>query len=237
LTSSLRTDIRDSILSRELGPAQIAVLTTTDLASKERLEELEKAKQEFLEQHVKGKGDGPSTSAIRLGRDGFEKVEDRREVELRDLRRVEEQARVVERKASIDAMAIEAEATKEDTAPTPVPLPVTSQPPTPTVPTLHRRSESINAPPAGGVALSPVKSNFALKSAWGGGGDEPHQSLDLSFGDDQAVDLSDIPMAEEEISAPFVPEEKDEWAELLRKPVVWSGGVSYVSRFYDYIGS
>jgi hypothetical protein len=174
--------------------------------------------------------------AIRLGRDGFERVEDRREVELTSLRRVEEEARAKDRRASVvkheddDTRRVLEESPRKDVA-TPLGA-LHSQPPTPVnaqVPKLGRRT-SESADMGLDTPASPAKRNFALTSAWGGpsgDGDNRHV-LDISFGDDQAVDLSDIPMAEDVdvllASEPLV-EKKDELAEFEAKPIVWSGGV------------
>ncbi|WVR09371.1 hypothetical protein IAU60_006437 [Kwoniella sp. DSM 27419] len=75
-----------------MTPVQIATLTSADLASEEQLAQLQKAKQAALEQTVKPRED---VAAIRIGRDGFEKVENAREREMKLLAEQEQTARIV----------------------------------------------------------------------------------------------------------------------------------------------
>jgi hypothetical protein len=225
-----------------MTPSQIAVLTPSDVASAQRLEEIERAKQAVLEQHVKSTADSGNASGIRLGRDGFERVEDRREVELTSWRRVEEAAREKDRRESLNASADlggsqEQGEIEEDVGGPPN----QSLPPTPGIsqfPKLsHKRSESTEILPVPVAAASPVKSTFALTSAWGGAGGEglDVKAMDFAYGEDQVVDLSDIPILVEDIvqDEPVETETKlemkDEVAEFLTRPIVWSGGVSVLS--------
>ncbi len=92
LNSSLRTDVRDRILSRDLPPSSVATLSSAELASQDRYLEMEKARLEVLQQTVRQKGDGEDV-AIRMGRDGVERAEDRREIEMERTMRLEEEQR------------------------------------------------------------------------------------------------------------------------------------------------
>lgn len=180
-----RPDLLASIRSKTLSPAQVAVLTSADLASAERLEELEKAKQAALQQTVKSRDD--LTGVVRLGRDGFEKVEDAREKEMGALAKQEEAARAeVVRKESI---VTEEPVSEVEVSSIPVSTP------------MPKRSESIDE----------QKSNFAMTSAWSGDLDHA-EPLQISLEDQTALDLSDLveeevvetPLVEEKITKPVV---------------------------------
>ena len=119
LSKSLRPELRSTILDRSLTPAQVAVLTPADLASAERREEIEAAKQAVLQQHVKSKED--QTSAIRLGRDGLERAEDLREKEMKALAAAEEVAREKEkRRESLVSQSAGIEGVDNDEIQTPI---------------------------------------------------------------------------------------------------------------------
>ncbi|WWD19324.1 hypothetical protein CI109_103782 [Kwoniella shandongensis] len=169
MTKGLRASLSESIINGSLTPSQVAVLTSADLASEEQLAAMERAKQAVLEQHVRAKED---VTTIRLGRDGFEKVEDTHEKEMKLLAAQEEAARV--RRAE--------EARRES--------PVSEVPQSPVVPDVPRmtpkRSESID------VVGSPAN-QFAMKSAWGEEkADDAHEEAMFGAGGDQELDLSDI---------------------------------------------
>jgi len=202
LSRSLRPELRASILDHTLSPAQVAVLTPAELASAERLEEIERAKQAVLQQTVKSRGD-VEVAAVRLGRDGFEKVEDRHEKEMKMLAIQVSHEETVE-----DSPRMTRERESDERSP---------------VMPLHKRSESLD------TAQSPTKRTFALTSAWGEAKEEEDAPL-LYEGDQSALDLSDIAAEPEE--AEFVPDVVEEVVpsemELFEaKPTVWSGGVSF----------
>lgn len=216
LSRSIRPELRGSILNRSLTASQVALLTPGDLASAERLEEIEKAKQAALQQTVKSRSD-MEVGAIRLGRDGFEKVEDRHEKEMRALAQQEEAARTSEKRRESIAAQVE---TKEE-------LPrVTCEPDEgPPVSVLHKRSESMD------TLHSPTKQSFSLTSAWGDAKRDEEPSM-VYEADQSALDLSDI-VAEPEVVDLVPPEEVLEEPEgpseiemFEKRPVVWSGGVS-----------
>jgi len=216
LSRSLRPELRASILDHTLSPAQVAVLTPAELASAERLQEIERAKQAVLQQTVKSRGD-VEVAAVRLGRDGFEKVEDRHEKEMKMLAIQEEAARVTEKRR--ESMVSHEETVEDSPRMT---RERESDERSPVMP-LHKRSESLD------TAQSPTKRTFALTSAWGEAKEEEDAPL-LYEGDQSALDLSDIAAEPEE--AEFVPDVVEEVVpsemELFEaKPTVWSGGVSF----------
>lgn len=189
----------------------MAYLTSADLASAERLEELEKAKRAALEQTVKQRDD--VSGAIRMGRDGFEKVEDSRERELVALAQQEQAARKeAERRTSMGAAATAAEGVEEGQTPEAAAA-ISGSPfnrresmsATPQIerkassslpqsPVVKRESVSVDVP----TTKLPVKTNFGLTSAWSSDAHEPssggvgEQQHDLSLGDQTVLDLSDI---------------------------------------------
>lgn len=195
-----RPDLLESIRSGALPAAKVALLTSADLASAERLEELEKAKQAALAQTVKSRED--MTGVVRLGRDGFEKVEDAREKEMVLLARQEEAARAeAERRR---------EAKQEEVVPEVAVATEKREIPMP-------RSESLDEVP-----------NFAITSAWTGPNEG--EAMQFSLEDQTALDLSDLIEVEPEVE-PVVLEEPEPEPEvrapaLHAKPVVWSGQVS-----------
>ena len=202
-----------------MGPSQVAVLTPADLASAERLEEIERAKQAVLQQTVKSRGD-VEVAAVRLGRDGFEKVEDRHEKEMKVLAQQEEAARTKEqRRESLMSQEERVEGSPRvtrDREPDEKTSPVTM---------LHKRSESMDT----AVMQSPTKPAFALTSAWGSA--KEREAAVLSYeGDQTALDLSDIVAEpeEEQLVEPDIVESKEpSQMELFEaKSIVWSGGVS-----------
>jgi hypothetical protein len=170
------------------------VLTSADLASQERLEELERAKQASLQQTVRGKDE---SAAIRLGRDGFEKVEDVHEKELRLLAAQEEAARMRERQRAEEAArrdSIEAERkVSEPQNVTPVHVK------TPIIPSVESPSKPV------------------ITSAWG----QELKEEEVSYDQDQTLDLSDIVAEPEEQEAELEPEPAPE-----PEPPVWTGAVS-----------
>jgi hypothetical protein len=228
LNPTLRTDIQEQIVSRNLLPSQVAVLGSADLASQGRHEELEQAKRESLQQTVRGRED---TAAIRLGRDGFEKVEDVHETELRLLARQEEAARERERRLAEEK---EREKEEEKTRRESVGAPVHEKPESPQVmqsPMQTPRSTFSATPRRESEVLSPSRTTVALTSAWGGGGDESRddEPVSYSYDQDQALDLSDIvPEPEADEDEDMVVDEPEVVTEA---PPVWSGGVSEESAF------
>ncbi|KAK4689624.1 hypothetical protein P7C73_g487, partial [Tremellales sp. Uapishka_1] len=210
---SMRPSLLEAIRSRDLSPSQVAVLNSQDLASQQRLDEIERAKQASLEQTVKAK---EVVAGVRFGRDGFEKVEDDREVEMVAIRRMEESARVRE-EAKRNSPVTEVEDT--------VHPPMMMMMPSPKAET--QRKPSVIASPQ--VAQSPSTRDFAMTSAWGGEGDStPIQADFTEFGnnDQGALDLSDI-IAQDPIEVDVLEEEKgpSEMELLEAKPVGWSGSI------------
>jgi hypothetical protein len=220
-----RPELLDEITSFKIDASKVALLTSADLASAERLEELEKAKRAALEQTVKQK---PDASSVRLGRDGFEQVEDFRERDMGVLARQEQAAR----KEAARRESLNAETPDSPTVPaspfgdgrdsaSATPQLENVQSNTVTQPQSQSpvvKRESVDIRPA----KSPIKSNFGLVSAWSGGADDSeHQSL--SLGDQSALDLSDI-VAEPEVDTVMDIAVKE--GIVSEKPVVWTGGVS-----------
>lgn len=242
-----RPELLADITSFALPAAKVAHLTSADLASAERLEELEKAKRAALEQTVKQRDD---IGTIRMGRDGFERVEDARERELGALARQEQAARKeAERRESLGASANpdgdEAAATdvtagsplmrRESASATPQRPPRLDRNASsslPQSPVVKRDSVSVDIP------KPLVSSNFGLTSAWASGaaGEGSLESQSLSLGDQTVLDLSDIvadePEEEEEsVKMDLDEEETPAKVEVVAKevpeqPVVWSGSVS-----------
>lgn len=130
LQPHLQESTRTAILSRSLTPAQVAVLSSADLASQARADERDKARKDSLQQTIRQKED--YTGAVQVGRDGVETVgadraEERHQEEVR---RQEVRARVAkEREALVrresDAAA-PAEAQQQMNSPAPAPATQTS---------------------------------------------------------------------------------------------------------------
>lgn len=216
-------------------------MTSADLASAERLEELEKAKRVALEQTVKQRDD---IGTIRMGRDGFEKVEDSRERELVALARQEQAARkeaerreslvgAEEENASAEFPVSESPMIKRDSVSVTSHIERKASSSLPQSPVVKRESVDIPIP-----ARSPIKSNFGLTSAWSAGNNEAGERQSLSLGDQTVLDLSDIvadePDEDEGVKMDLdtedveVEESKTEVEKIDVKPVVWSGSVSVV---------
>ena len=232
-----RPELLEEITSFKIDASKVALLNSADLATAERLEELERAKRTMLEQTVKQKD---NQGAIRLGRDGFEQVEDFRERDMGLLARQEQAAR--KEAARRESWNLNEEGgspvvpdspfgRRDSASATPqmdrVQANTQSQPQSPVV---KRESVDIRptptpVPASVPVTKSPIKSNFGLTSAWGGADDSEAQSLSLSLGDQSALDLSDI-VQEPEVDIAMEVEEIPVKREILEdKPVVWSGGV------------
>jgi hypothetical protein len=231
-----RPELLDDIKSFKIDATKVALLNSADLASAERLEELERAKKAMLEQTVKQKDD---QGAIRLGRDGFEQVEDFRERDMGVLAKQEQAARkeAARRESWNENENVGSPGVpespfgggrRESASATPQLERVqsNSQPQSPVV---KRESVDIRPTPTPvPVVKSPIKSNFGLTSAWGGADDSEAQSLSLSMGDQSTLDLSDLVQEPEvDISMDLVESPVKKEA-LEDKPVVWSGGVSHV---------
>lgn len=191
----------------------------------------------MLEQTVKQKD---QQGAIRLGRDGFEQVEDFRERDMGVLQRQEQAARKEAARreswnenenAGSPGVPESPFGGRESASATPqlerVQSNSQSQPQSPVV---KRESVDIRPTPTPvAVAKSPIKSNFGLTSAWGGADDSEAQSLSLSMGDQSTLDLSDL-VQEPEVDITMDLVESPVKKELLEdKPVVWSGGVSHLT--------
>jgi len=233
-----RPELLDDIKSFKIDATKVALLNSADLASAERLEELERAKKAMLEQTVKQKD---QQGAIRLGRDGFEQVEDFRERDMGVLAKQEQAARKeAARRESWNENENENAGSpgvpespfagrRESASATPqlerVQSNSQSQPQSPVV---KRESVDIRPTPTPvPVVKSPIKSNFGLTSAWGGADDSEAQSLSLSMGDQSTLDLSDL-VQEPEVDITMDLVESPVKKEVLEdKPVVWSGGVSH----------
>ncbi|KAK8854541.1 hypothetical protein IAR55_003280 [Kwoniella newhampshirensis] len=208
INKGLRPSLADSIVDGSLTPAQIAVLTSADLASEEQLAAMERAKQAVLEQHVRAKED---VTSIRLGRDGFEKVEDTHEKEMKLLAAQEEAVRVRAEEARRESLISE----------------VPQSPVVPDVPRMTpKRSDSID--------VGSPATQFALKSAWGGERDPEEPSFgggqEVVFGGDQELDLSDIVQGDiavdDLLEEKLLDESPGEMESFEAKPVMWSGKVS-----------
>ncbi|WVF67639.1 hypothetical protein IAT40_002397 [Kwoniella sp. CBS 6097] len=215
MAKGLRPDLAKSIQDGSLTPAQIATLTSADLASAEQLAELERVKQAVLEQTVRAKEE---VASIRMGRDGFEKVENTHEKEMKLLAEQEEVARARAEEAAKKAL--------EPAEPVEMKSPVV-----PDVPRFApRRSESTDL-----AAASPLRqTSLSLSSAWGKDIDmtEGEQTDEPIFsGDQNDVDLSDIVAPDVDLTDLLdegVPEEEAAPSEMElfeAKPVVWSGGI------------
>lgn len=233
-----RPELLADIISFTLPAAKVAQLTSADLASAERLEELERAKRAALEQTVKQKDD---IGTIRMGRDGFEKVEDLRDGELVALARQEQAARKeAERRESvgtpvgggddgdksmeIPAMASPMGTRRESASATPQ-LERKASSSLPQSPVVKR--ESVDLP-----SRSPLKSNFGLKSAWSAGENEAGEKQSLSLGDQTVLDLSDIATEEPgdmdvhmDLDGGELKMEETKVEKLESRPAVWSGSV------------
>ena len=190
----------------------------------------------MLEQTVKQKD---QQGAIRLGRDGFEQVEDFRERDMGVLQRQEQAARKEAARreswnenenAGSPGVPESPFGGRESASATPqlerVQSNSQSQPQSPVV---KRESVDIRPTPTPvAVAKSPIKSNFGLTSAWGGADDSEAQSLSLSMGDQSTLDLSDL-VQEPEVDITIDLVESPVKKESLEdRPVVWSGGVSHL---------
>jgi hypothetical protein len=222
LLKDLRPELLNSILDRSLSPSQVAVLTPADLASVERAKEIEAAKQAVLQQTVKTKSNDPG--AIRLGRDGLERVEDYREKEMMAIQSAEREARDSKKRRNSQGGDVEAPTGSADQV---VQLPGVMH---------HQRSLStdisVSSTPVAEIAGTPAPPtparNFSLSSAWAVKDTAAVDLADvsMSFGENQyQLDLSDIiadsPEVEIETDIPV-----GDWFNTV--PVVWTGAVSRV---------
>jgi hypothetical protein len=249
LTSSIlkaRPDLKEKIINRGLTPSQVATLTSADLASAERLEELERARQTALAQTVKSKED---SSGVRLGRDGFERVEDVKEQELFHLQKQEKEAR---RRESLRDDAKGEEGMDHGFVESAKPLlsPALNDK-TSILPSMRQPSLSMGSPskltneriPSASIPPeSPSGPSIAVMSAWTSGAEtkEPEEMRYISMDDQMNLDFSDIANEFETLSEENEGEQEDmdlgagagdglkedERALFDKKPVVWSGGVS-----------
>ncbi|WWC71289.1 uncharacterized protein I206_105242 [Kwoniella pini CBS 10737] len=212
IVRGLRPDLISSITSRTLSPVQIATLTSADLASEEQLKAIQKAKQAVLEQTVKSKEDNSTT--IRLGRDGFEKVENVHEKEMKLLAQQEEFAR----------LRAEEERKLRENPPTPIEE-VEKSPIVNKFMDGPKRSESIDI-------SSPLKQPFVI-SAWTGSTPQKsnNEEEEINNFDQSNLDLSDIIVVGDEEpfddldETPIEAVPKSEMELFEAKEVLWSGGI------------
>jgi hypothetical protein len=222
-----------SIVSCQLPPSKVAVLTSADLASAERQAELQEARKSALAQTVRQREDALE---VRLGRDGFEKVEDVREREMKQLAHQEDVARKeADRRESMTLHELHSD--QDTPVSLPLPSPTSAFMPSGTMkpPTLERtktqRSESIDVD-SPRVKQAP-RVSFDLTSAWGGasfGDDGTGQEIIIE--DQSALDLSDLVHIDDD--EPILidrPEEvvSTKLPEPAVKPVAWRGTVSTTS--------
>ncbi|OCF38746.1 hypothetical protein I317_07476 [Kwoniella heveanensis CBS 569] len=212
MAKGLRPDLAHSIIDGTFSASRVATLTSADLASTEQLAELERVKQAVLEQTVRAKEE---VAAIRIGRDGFEKVENTHEKEMNLLAEQEEVARLRAEEAAKKVL--------EPVEPVEVKSPVVPDAPR----FAPRRSESTDA-----AAASPLRqTSFSLSSAWGKDEEQEGGEAPIFSGDQNQVDLSDI-VASDGLDDPLddnVSEEKAGPTEMEifeARPVVWSGRIT-----------
>ncbi|RXK42269.1 hypothetical protein M231_00259 [Tremella mesenterica] len=244
LSSSLpkaRPDLLQSITSGVLTSIQVANLTSADLASEERLAEIKRAKETALAQTVKSRST-EEPSAIRFGRDGFEKAEDTHEKEMTVLA---EQEKAERRRESLKLNAEKSDNVNDNLGGNNSILDdhenhhhhhigsivVSAMTVTPVDTSALRRSESTdNAPlPSPSLTKGPV-----ITSAWGGGeGIEEKMNVDLGLGtQEQELDLSDIIPTTEE---PLDLKAQEELVTFEALPVVWRGGLINPAAPSDHI--
>ncbi|KAL1407768.1 hypothetical protein Q8F55_007202 [Vanrija albida] len=228
LSKDVRPDLKQDIVDGTLPPSKLALLNSEQLATAEQLEVINKAKQEALRQTVKIKDD--MTGEVRIGRDGFEKAEDRREVEMGEIARLEEAQRrresgVVEPEPT-PASPVRRESVEVAASPqtaisgSPVAATVAS----PKSPILRRKS-SATLPPRAPAA--------SLQSAWGSNVvEEINEAIDFDE-ENQKIDLSDIVPDDitydddlDDIAEEKPVEEKSALQVFLDKPAGWKGGLS-----------
>lgn len=233
LSRPIREDLRQSILVQSLSARQVAQLTSVDLASVERIKELEAAKHAVLAQTVKSKDDGPT--AIRLGRDGLERAEDNREKEMKAIQVAEEKARDREerRQSLADSPKVGVASTtgipespglqtKDDETKHAIPA---ESPRTGSTPVMG--SPVVSAP----SKESPFRPKVSIASAWGTSGGAGTRDDEAGLVTDQnQIDLSDMDFGNvEEVEFDVEDVEKPE---VQAKPVVWSGVVSFLMIIY-----
>ncbi|WWC63600.1 uncharacterized protein I303_106205 [Kwoniella dejecticola CBS 10117] len=211
IAKGLRPDLIASITSRKLGPTQIATLTSADLASEEQLKAIEQARQSVLEQTVKSKEDTSST--IRLGRDGFEKVENVHEKEMKLLAQQEESARL---------RAEEERRLRENPPPTPIEeKDVQKSPIVNKFTEGPKRSESIDV-------SSPLKQPL-VSSAWTAPASTDESEQEVNNFDQTNLDLSDIVQVGDEMELDDLDDReevpKSDMQLFEAKEVFWSGGI------------
>ncbi|WVQ72688.1 hypothetical protein IAR50_002248 [Cryptococcus sp. DSM 104548] len=250
MTKGLRPSLLSSIVSKTLAPSDFALLSSADLASEEQLAAIDAAKKVSLEQTVKGnkvKEEERAGQAIRIGRDGFEKAEDWKEREMREIMEVEdrEKRKDEEAKRQREMMDVDSERmvhTDLDERPVSIGK---SEPASSSRPEIMpKRSSSTMVKPASGSSHSRSPSlnrpAFSLQSAWSAGaGDGQHDHAFLgSGGQDQGeieLDLGDIVAAEGDVDYSMdyghAEEEQGETSRLSDMQrfesgtIVWKGGL------------
>ncbi|ODN77740.1 hypothetical protein L202_04879 [Cryptococcus amylolentus CBS 6039] len=250
MTKGLRPSLLSSIVAKTLSPSAFALLSSADLASDEQLAAISAAKQAILEQTVKGnkvKEEERAGQAIRIGRDGFEKAEDWKEREMREVMQVEdrEKRRDEEAKRKREMMDVDSERmvhTDLDERPVSIGKSEPTLSSRPEV--LPKRSSSTTVKPVAGSPQSGSPSvnrpTFALQSAWSAGsGSGEHEHAFLGSGaQDQGeieLDLGDIAVAEVDVDYSVeyghTEEEQGESAQLSdmqrfeSKTIAWRGGL------------
>ncbi|KAK6910949.1 hypothetical protein I203_104984 [Kwoniella mangroviensis CBS 8507] len=232
IARGLRPDLIASITSHTLIPLQIATLTSADLASEEQRAAIQRAKQSVLEQTVKSKSDSEPSSSIRLGRDGFEKVENAHEKEMILLAQQEELARL---KAEEDKKR---ELEKINNPSSDVSVSVSEKSPMtkdqPKFKVEHKRSESIDT---NTILPSPLRqTSLIVNSAWNKDrdreeNDDDNANREETFNVDQSnLDLSDIigdtdMEIDDELNDKPEEVKKSEIEVFESKEILWSGGI------------
>jgi len=210
-------------------------LTPADLASAERAKEIEAAKQAVLQQTVKTKLS--EAGAIRLGRDGLERVEDFREKEMLAIQIAEREARDTKsRKESILPEGGDIDLPSETAGGQVVLSPAVMH---------HQRSmsaASVSSTPVARAVATPIAKSvvespgpparsFSLSSAWA----DSSAAVDIagvteSFGEDQnQLDLSDIISEPQDVDID-VTSDSLATTGLNAIPIVWSGLVRTIRR-------
>ncbi|KLT46423.1 hypothetical protein CC85DRAFT_281514, partial [Cutaneotrichosporon oleaginosum] len=221
LNSSLpktRAEVKNAIVDGATPPSKVALMTAEDLATEEQLAELMAQRAESLRQAVRIE---PEYNSVRIGRDGFEEVENEKD----DDDRAEDRKDVV-----VDiAPTTPVEERRRGTA-TPEPPKGSETPRSP----LARRRSSFSTP------LSPIarRASFSqsgspvvthrpsveFTSAWG---TSSKVTEDYIMEQDQdQIDLSDLATGEAEVTYDDELDGPDVMAEFLQRPVVWSGGIT-----------
>lgn len=222
LNSSLpktRAAVKAAIVDGSTPPTKVALLSAEDLATEEQLAELEAQRAESLRQAVRIE---PEYNAVRIGRDGFEEVEQEKNDDDID---------VEERKE--DEFAPKTPVEERRTRGTATPEPPMTAVESTRSPFARRRSSlstplspvarraSFSQAPVSPIAHRP---SVEFASAWGTSA-KVTEEYDMEQ-DQDAVDLSDLATSEVNYDDGLDGPAADPMADFLARPVVWSGGVS-----------